>query len=107
MIIKTEYVKYFITQKEKKQIYMPDFIIISIDKFEIAKSGFSEFENYGVYADNNNTHFYRDRQKEIVKFYSKLDIINDDVFIWILKNYDSITFEKLIYWIIKLKLNKK
>ena len=72
--------KNFITQKEKNiNIYgkfYSEKIIVSIDKSEIAKSGFSEFENYGVYADNNNIHFYKlkqySSQREIVKFYSKL-----------------------------------
>ena len=72
MIIKAEHMKNFITQKEKNT----EKIIISIDKSEITKSGFSEFENYGVYADNNNIHFYKlkqySSQREIVKFYSKL-----------------------------------
>ena len=33
---------------------------------------------------------------EMIKFYSKLNIISDGGFIWPLKTYDSITFEKLI-----------
>jgi len=58
---------------------------MSIDKFEITKSGFSEFETYEVKADNNKTNFYKhwkcSSQREILKFYSLLDIINDDDFI--------------------------
>jgi len=51
------------TQKEKNTNIHDRFyyekILISVDKSKIAKSGFSELEKYGVYADNNYTYFYK------------------------------------------------
>ena len=102
MIIKTEYMKNLISQIEKNTNIPGRFyyekILMSIDKSEITKSGFSEFETYGTYIDNNYPHFYKHRkwssQREMVKFYSKLDNLNDDDFIWLSKDYDAITFEK-------------
>ena len=102
MIIKTEFMKSLIFKIEKNQNIPGKFyyekILMSIDRADINKSGFSEFETYGTFVDNYYPYFYKHRkwysQREMVKFYSKLENLNDDVFKWLSKDYDAITFEK-------------
>ena len=102
MIIKTEFMKKLLDDIENnKKIPGKMFwekILISIDKSDINKSGFSEFETYGSYVDTKFPNFYKHRKwnskRDMTIFYGNISNMDENDFNWVSKDYDAITFEK-------------
>ena len=102
MIIKTNYMKNLLDEIESNS-FIPgkifwEKILMSIDKTEINKSGFSEFETYGSYVDTKYPNAYIHRRwlsrRDMTKFFGNLENMNRNDFKWLSKDYYTITFEK-------------
>ena len=102
MLIKTEYMRNLLDDIEhNSNIYGNMFwekIIMSIDKSDINKSGFSEFELYGSYVDTKYPNFYKHRhwnsRRDMTIFYGNINNLDKYDFNWISKDFEAITFEK-------------
>ncbi len=72
-------------------------ILNKIDKTELSRSGFSEFETYGAYCGLFHSDMYISRTWKSLRpadnffDFSKID---DDSLAWISKKYDAVTIEK-------------
>ena len=102
MIIKTEYMKILLDTIENN-FNIPgkmfwEKILISIDKEEILKSGFSEFETYGTFVDtkfpNNYKHRMWSSKRDATRFFGNINNVCQQDFNWLSKDYNAITFEK-------------
>jgi hypothetical protein len=101
MIIKTEYMKNLLNEIESNSNIPGNLfwekIIFSIDKNQIALSGFSEFETYGSYVDTRFPKIYRHRKwyskRDASVFFGNIENVNENDLIWLSKDYDAISFE--------------
>lgn len=101
MIIKTEYMKNLLNEIESKSnITGKKFwekIIMSIDKKDITKSGFSEYETYGSYVDTKYPTLYNHREWHSLRkpeiYFGNIDKLNQKDIILFSKKYDAITIE--------------
>ena len=102
MLIKTEYMRNLL-DKIENNTFLPgkmfwEKILMSIDKEEIPKSGFSEFETYGTYVDNQFPKIYKHRmwhsRRDMTRFCDHIDNLNDNDLRWLSKDYSALTFEK-------------
>ena len=102
MLIKTEFMKRLIDSIENnynlngKKYW--EKIILSIDKNEIIRSGFSEFETYGTFVDNYYPHAYTHRiwysKRDMAKYYGDANNLSENDLNWLSKDYNAVTFEK-------------
>ena len=101
MMIKTEYMKDLIKTIENNKnipgkIYWEK-ILMAIDRKDIIKSGFSEFETYGSFVDTYYTNTYKHRKwaskRDMTNCYKTFDNVNMRDIEWLSKDYHAITFE--------------
>ena len=101
MMIKTEYMKDLIKTIENNKnipgkIYWEK-ILMAIDRKDIIKSGFSEFETYGSFVDTYYTNTYKHRRwaskRDMTNCYQTIDNVDIQDIRWLSKDYHAITFE--------------
>ena len=106
MIIKTEYMKNLLKDIENKNNITGKMfwekIIMSIDKKDITKSGFSEYETFGSYVDTKYPTFYTHRAWRSLRkpetYFGNIDKFHDKDINRLSKDFDSITIEAKHYY---------
>lgn len=98
MIFKSSLMKELINELEKDKELFFEKILYSIDKADLSKSGFSEFETYGTWVTRRYPNIYEFRNWKSLRqgsdFYS-FPLQDCDINI-LSKYYDAISFEKKV-----------
>lgn len=99
MIVKTEIMREMISEIEKSDMPGIDWyekIIQAVDAEELPRSGFSDYETYGLFCLNKYPGLYRERKWDSLRPASSFFVygeMRECDYEWLKKDYDAISFE--------------